>query len=221
MNSIAWAVAAVAALGAAAATAQSTNAPPVIKITQTPADAKTLPWINDEVRAYADTLAKDFAAGANAGYVLAAAPTGNWGSRISLPTAPQASVADIARQALETCEYFYTAPCRIIAINGMATRLPDGGWSEQPAMLRGGGGRFDRAEVPFVPEQDRAALRGYGPSPAPKALAMTTEGYWSYSNAASEGEAIAEAIKNCEGEPKARTCFVYAVNDWVVADLLK
>lgn len=195
------------------AVAQSTNAPPVIE-TYGELDPASLPWITAEQRANIAALKKDFVEGKLAYFVVASSPKGTYVSRASFQSST--GVEEIARQALETCEYVDEAPCRLIAINDRSTRRPTGGWAAQPIMLSDQGGRFDHTRVPFAPDADRANLRAYARATRPKAMMIGNSGYWAYRSGATIVEAITEATKGCEGEPKTISCFLYAVDDHVV-----
>ncbi|MCX7889285.1 MAG: hypothetical protein N2422_06075 [Rhodobacteraceae bacterium] len=209
---------ALAVIAAAPAGADSTNAAPVIEMTTVPVDVARLPWIGDDTRKFvADTQAR-FKSGQVAAYVFAASPNGNWGLRTAEGGTTPPSIADLARQALEQCEYFYVLPCRIMAINGMAMQDGTGGWAAQPYMLAPEPARFDFERVPFVGEHDRQLLRDYAFQSSPKALAVSDGGFWSWKGADTVQDAITLAMNDCKTGNGNQDCYLYAVNDFVVMD---
>lgn len=195
------------------AAAQSTNAPPVIE-TFGALDPAKLPWITPAQQTDAASLIADYGAGRLAHFVIVASPRGAYITRSSFPAST--GVAEIARQALESCEYVEESSCYMLSVDGLSSERPSGGWAAQPAMLLGNGGRFDHTRVPFAPDADRANLRAYGRAAKPKVMMLSNSGYWAYRSGATVAEALAETTTACEGEPKARTCFLYAVDDFVV-----
>lgn len=195
------------------AAGQSTNAPPVIE-TFDALDPATLPWITPEQRANVAALLEDYKAGRIAYFVVASSPRGTYVTRTWF--ALSTGLEEVARQALESCEYVDETPCRLVAVSDRATKRPGGGWAGQPVLLSGEGGLFDHRRVPFVVDADRANLRAYTRAARPKVMMLNNGGYWAYRSGATIAEALAEATKGCEGEPKTTTCFVYAVDDHVV-----
>ena len=78
------------------------------------------------------------------------------------------------RQALEACEFTARHPCILYAIQDRVV-APDGLAKPRPA-LGPGEGRFDPADVPFVPDAARQTLSAYATTPNPKALAVSPRG---------------------------------------------
>jgi|GEM_PF-5707370 len=215
---LALAALSAAALAGTPAGADSSNAEPVIEISTVPLDVAKLPWISDETRSYVADTDSQFKSGQIAAYVFASSPNGNWGMRTMAPGVVTPSIRDLARQALEQCEYFYVMPCRIMAVNGMSTQDETGGWADQPFMLTPDPARFDFERIPFVSEQDRFLLRDYGFQSNPKALAVSDGGYWSWKGADSVQDAITLAMSDCKTGNGGSDCYLYAVNDFVVMD---
>lgn len=200
------------------ATADSTNASPLIEMTTVPVDVAKLPWISDETRTFVSDTEAQLKSGEIIGYVFATSPNGNWGMRTLSPGVTSPSIQDLARQALEQCEYYYVMPCRILAINGMSTQNAMGGWADQAYMLDPEPARFDFERIPFVSEQDRFLLRDYFFQANPKALAISDGGYWSWKGADTVQDAITLAMNDCKTGNGDQDCYLYAVNDFVVMD---
>lgn len=216
---IAASVAAGSGLGPGVATAESTNAMPIIAVSDVPVDVASIPWLTDAARTYVGELDARFQKAEVSAYVVAAAPNGVWGVRSNVAGGyVDPSIADMARQALEQCEFWYLLPCYIVAINGMAARDALGGYADQPQMLDPEPSRFDYARVPFAPEVDRRSLRDYQNAPAPKALAMSDNGWWTYKSGKTAAEAITQALAACKAGNGEQDCMLYALNNIVVLD---
>lgn len=124
--------------------------------------------------------------------------------------------ADLRREALESCEYMARQPCAIYAINEQVVAAESG----LVSVLRLAPGAFDPAQVPFLSETQRAALREMYAAQAPRrALAISPTGAWAAAwgmddDAAARGRAVAR----CEElDGRRGLCFVYAIGDRVVA----
>jgi hypothetical protein len=208
------AVLVIAALASPAA-AQSTNARPVIVLGGAEANPTSVPLLNDEARPALKEAIEALKAGRVAAHVMSAAPDGKaWAGR-SVNKKDFVSIEDVARQSLETCEYFYQAPCFIVAINGRDARDAIGGLPTQPRMLVREAGVFDNERVPFVSAQDRAMLKGYA-SASPRALAVTTLGGWLWRGGDTIFQAISTTASDCEKTYPGHICLLYAVNDRIV-----
>lgn len=208
---------------AAPAFADSTNAPPVLPTSDIALDVATVPWLTDAARQYLTELQAGFVAGQTAAYVMVASPSGNWGVRSAVVggIVPPAQ-SELARQALEQCEFYNKLPCYIVAMNGKSMRDPVAGYAAQPYMLDNDVKRFDYAEVPFVPELDRLSLRGYQTLASPKAMALSDTGYWATSGGATALEAITSALSSCKaGNSGQADCDIYAIEDRVVMNLAR
>lgn len=207
----------------APALADSTNLPPVLPSSEVALDVATLPWLNDTARQYLTELNAGFVSGQTVAYVMVASPSGNWGVRSAVAggIVPPAQT-ELARQALEQCEYYNKLPCYIVAMNGKSMHDPVAGFAPQPYMLDNDVKRFDYAEVPFVPEVDRLSLRGYQTLASPKAMALSDTGYWATSGGATGLEAITSALSTCKaGNSGQADCSLYAVEDRIVMDLAR
>lgn len=202
-----------------AAYAASTNAPPVIQISDTPMDVAKLPFIDESVRTYLKDLSAQYAAGTVTAFVVAAGPTGSWGVRSTVPGgAVSVSLEDMARQTLEQCEFYYLMPCRIIAINNKMTTDANGGWAQQPFTLDPAPSKFDYMTIPFVNEWDRRTLRDYLYAAAPKMLLISPSGFWSYKTGTDMADAYNQAQAACKPGNQNVDCSIYAVNNFVVMD---
>lgn len=208
---------------AAPAFADSTNQPPVLAVSEIALDPATLPWLNETARKYLTDLNAGFVSGQTVAYVLAASPSGSWGVRSAVAGGVvPASQAELARQALEQCEYYNKLPCYIVAMNGKSMRDPVAGFAAQPYMLDDDVKLFDYAEVPFVPEVDRLSLRSYQLLAAPKAMALSDTGYWATSGGATALEAITTALSTCKtGNTGQTDCALYAVDNRIVMDMAR
>ncbi len=126
------------------------------------------------------------------------------------------------RQALEACEFTARHPCILYAIQDRVV-APDGLAKPRPA-LGPGEGRFDPADVPFVPDAARQTLSAYATTPNPKALAVSPRGsYGMAGDAGSVEEAQRLALERCQkaeddstSAANRKPCYVYAVGDAVV-----
>lgn len=197
---------------------ESTNTPPVIEFfPDRDVDVAGLPWIDDDTKAYIETLKADMTAGKIYGFVFAAAPDGNWGSRAFYPSYVETDQGDVVRQALEQCEFLYRLPCRILVIDGHPTERPGtGGWAEQPSMLSFEPSLFDWRTVPFISEKDRTILREYQDTLGPKAMALGLNGSWAWRPGNTIEAAMAEALTACQGTSEGQVCRLYALNNYVI-----
>ena len=170
---------------------------------------------SDGQKAVADALAQ-LKSGELAAHVTAtSADRKTWATSIALK-GNLANVAEVARQALEACEFVAAGPCLIVEANGHDGRDATGGWPTQPRMLDHRGGQFDNWSVPFVSLGDRVTLKGYAGAGTPRALAVTIAGGWNWNNGATIFDAIAAAYASCQKANKGEACILYAVNDRVV-----
>jgi hypothetical protein len=214
VSKVGAAAVAVATLASPAA-AQSTNARPVIVLGAADANPATIPLLNEEARKALKEAMDALKSGRVAAHVLSAAPDGkSWTSRTASKM-DFVSIDDLARQGLEGCEYFYQAPCFIVAINGRDARDAVGGFPTQPRMLAREAGLFDNERVPFVTAQDRVAFKTYA-SGAPRAFMVTTLGGWLWRSGDTILQAISTASSDCEKTYPNHTCLLYAVNDRIV-----
>jgi hypothetical protein len=204
------------AIFAMPAFAQSTNAAPDLTMNQSAVDPSTLTIPDDAKKALSDDL-QQLKSGQLSGLALAVSASGKtWSLSTSDKSTPVYSIVDLARVALERCQYWYGAPCAILSINGHDTQLPGGGWAAQPNMLFKAPGVFDANTVPFIHTDDRAQLASYGSLAGNRALVLTADGAWLYRSADTIQKAIDQAENDCSTSNKGSTCILYAVNDRVV-----
>jgi hypothetical protein len=208
---------ALAAMVSAAA-AQSTNAHPIIIMNSAALDPSALPLVGNDARlAFADAV-KKLNSGDLEAFVFVASPDGKtWSDRtVKQADGEVASVEDLARKALETCEYWNNAPCYILSVNGHDARDATGTWPVQPPMLTSGASPFDPARVPFVSAADRGAIQAYAASTDPRALVITGSGNWFWETGKTVFEAIANTAADCTKVNSPDDCILYAVKDRVV-----
>ena len=196
--------------------AQSTNASPVIVLGSNEVDPAALPFLTDEARQSFASAIADMKSGVSVAHVMSASPnkTG-WSSRQADKTT-FVSLEDLARQSLETCEYYAKGPCLILSINGRDARDANGGWPLQPRMLADEPGVFDAMRLPFTSLANREYLRGYQDVAAPRALVLTTSGGGLWRQGDTIFQAIVAAQADCEKTFAGQLCLLYAVNDRVV-----
>jgi hypothetical protein len=204
-------------LPAASASAQSTNAAPILTYNAAAFDASKLSVLTDAAKQALTAAAAQLQSGDLLAYVFTASPDGKmWSLNSVAKSTPIFSLADSARSSLETCEYTYKSPCTILTINGHDTQKPGGGWDLQPVMLFKRAADFDAARVPFVLASDRNLLRGYASVSGNRALIITTAGGWLYRSGDTIQMAIDTAESDCATSFTNQTCLLYAVNDRVV-----
>jgi hypothetical protein len=147
-------------------------------------------------------------------WVLKAAPKALADS--NLTKIAQSTLADLARTALETCEYSLGKPCAILAVNGFDTVLKGGGWMKQPEMLSSRPSDFDPSVMPFMPAAGRPETAAYLKASGPRAFALTPKGGWLWRGGANLWQAIAKTLVDCAAQFKDTPCILYAVNNRVV-----
>ena len=218
-RSLHFALVAGLSLTATALHADSTNAIPNLTVSTTPFDATKTPWVDDASRATILGLHDQFKAGQYTTIILAIGTSGNWGYRVLTPdsyTPP--NLNDLVRAALEQCEWGNLMPCYLVEVNGMSAKDPVLGYLPQPQMLDPAPKRFDYTTVPFVPEVDRRNLRQYNFTANPKALAVSTGGFWSYDVGTTNQEAITKVMDTCKAGNAGQDCTLYALGNFVVMD---
>ena len=204
-------------LPAVSASAQSTNAAPILTYNAAPFDASKLSVLTDGAKQALAGAAAQLQSGDLLAYVFTSSPDGKmWSLNSIAKSTPIFSLADSARSSLETCEYTYGSPCAILTINGHDTQKPGGGWDLQPVMLFKLPSDFDAARVPFLLVSDRTLLRAYASVSGNRALVITTTGGWLYRSGDTIQKAIDTAESDCATSFKDQTCVLYAVNDRVV-----
>lgn len=206
------------ALPAAPALADDASPPaPIVIMTDTPADPARFEWLSEGARAaLADVVAKH-KAGELFASVFVGAPGGDyWAYRFAASDRALFGVDDLARQALQACEFVRRAPCLIVSINGMEARDAAGGLPAQPSLLAGQPVVFDAARVPFVAMNDRTLLAAYPAEPKAKVLVLTVNAGWLWRTGANIFEAVATGLADCQTTYPGQGCILYAVNDRVV-----
>jgi hypothetical protein len=209
--------AAVISLFPLAATADATNAPVNLTLQGEPFDPAAVTWLSQEVITNLATYHNDFVAGKTTGYAVAASPYGYYGVRQGFP-GPRMQVAELARGALEQCEWFNGAPCVLISVNGIVPRDANGDYLVQPHMLDPEPKAFDYAHVPFVRDSERRQLRDYLYLGGFRALAVSDSGVWAYRGSDTIAGAVADAMAGCKEATGGFDCNLYAVNRMVVMD---
>jgi hypothetical protein len=206
------------ALPAAAASAEDASPPaPVVIMTDAPTDPARFEWLSEGARtALADMVAKH-KSGELFASVFAGAPGGDyWAYRFAADDKALFGVDDLARQALQACEFVRRAPCLIVSINGNDARDAAGGLPAQPSLLAGQPVEFDAERVPFVAMNDRLLLAAYPAEPKAKVLVLTINAGWLWRTGANIFEAAATALADCQTTYPGQGCILYAVNDRVV-----
>ena len=136
---------------------------------------------------------------------LTLAGTVAWAGGVTGSETPE----DVARIAVQLCEWQSDGACMLFARNdGLAANGPSGFPPFQAPMLARRG-RVDPALVPFIREDQRAALAGYVAKPGAKALALGPANE-SFGIGSSKEAALAEC------ERKGGPCVLYAVGDEIV-----
>jgi hypothetical protein len=206
---------ALALLGGAALAAG--GAAPIVVAGDTPTDPAKFEWLSENGRtALADAIAKH-KAGEVVAYVFAGSPGGDfWAYRSAATDRQLFSLEDLARKALQSCEFFSRAPCFVVSVNGNDARDQSGGLPVQPSMLAGQPETYDAAQVPFVPLSDHTLLAGYTAEPRAKVLVVTPTAGWLWRTGANIFEATATAFADCQKTYPNQPCILYAVNSRVV-----
>lgn len=198
------------------ASAQSTNAHPVIVMGSAAVDPATLPVIDDAARKTLKDDTELHKAGKLPAFVMVGSPDGKIWQIHTATKSNFLSLEDLARQTLETCEFVSGAPCLIYSINGQDAREKAGGWPLQPAMLSNEPAKFDPQRIPFVSLIDRVTLRGYVTATSPRVMVLTSEGGWLWRQGKTAFDAIALARTDCAKTYPGQFCLLYAVDDKVV-----
>jgi len=208
---------ALLALAAPACAQQPALPRPVLVTSSTETDPQALAWLTDDGRkSLAAALAQEKAGTIHA-FVFAAVPSADaWAFRSTSKATDFLSVDDLARAALQTCQFFAKIPCYIISINGQDARDQYGGYPMQPNLLAGQRGRFDPARIPFVTSSDQVSAAAYANQTGPRAFVVTPSDYWLWRTGKTEFDAIASAYADCQKGAAGQTCVLYAVDDQVV-----
>jgi len=199
------------------AAAQSTNAAPDLNKSTLPFEPDKIAALPAEAKkAVTDAQAK-MKSGDLLGFVFAASPGYKvWALNGAGKGDTNFNLSDLARIALETCEFGYGQPCAILSINGLDTRDRSGEWPKQPAMLFRRPSEFDVTVLPFVPASMRAKAAPYQSANGPRAFAVTTNGAWLWRSGATPLQAIDKTMADCAAQAKNAACILYAVDSRVV-----
>ena len=190
---------------------------PIIAIGTTDIDPTKYDWLTDQGRkALADSVGQVKSGSLHAS-VFAAGPGGEYWSYRSAPKATDLfDLGDLARQALQSCQFYARFPCFIVAINGKEARDANGGIPIQPSQLIEQPAAFDAATIPFLTVTDQRLLEGYGAEPKAKVMVITPSGGWLWRTGDTVFAAMATADTDCKKNYPNDTCIVYAVNNRVV-----
>jgi len=207
------------ALSAAGVSAFAQMPPPqpVLVMNSTMVDPQTLGWLADDGRkALASAIAQQKSGGLYA-FVFVGAPGGDaWSYRSTNKAADFLSVEELARAALQVCQFFENGPCYIISINGHDARDTFGGYPDQPDFLADQHGIFAATKIPFVTDTDQMTAASYATQTSPRAFVLTPNGYWLWRTGKTVFDAIAAAYTDCQKGAPGQVCVLYAVNDRVV-----
>ncbi len=210
---------ALPALAAAGTPAFAQTPPPrpVLIMSNAMIDPQTLGWLADDGRkALANAIAQQKSGGFQA-FVFAGAPGGDaWSYRSTNKATDFLSVEELARAALQVCQFFENGPCYIVSINGHDARDTFGGYPDQPDFLAGQHGTFAATKIPFITDTDQMSAASYASQTSPRAFVITPSGYWLWRTGKTVFDAIAAAYTDCEKGASGQVCVLYAVNDRVV-----
>jgi hypothetical protein len=201
-----------------AAFAQATNAMPALATSDAPFDPAKAPTLPAEARAAVSSALAKLKSGELIGLVVVASPDGKaWALNVAPKSAHTADPGDIARQALEVCEYQAGRPCAVLSVNGYRARRPEeGGAADLPAMLSNRPSDFDPDALPFLSPSTRLEAAAYLNVSGPRAFAVTTGGLWLWRAGPTVVQAIEKTMADCAVAFKPDTCILYAVNSRVV-----
>jgi hypothetical protein len=197
--------------------AQSTNAAPDLSKATLPFEPDKIAALPAEAKkAVTDAQAK-LKSGDLLGFVFAASADFKvWALNGAPKSDANFNLSDLARIALETCEYGYGQPCSILSIDGLDTRDKAGGWPKQPPMLFRRPSEFDVTVLPFVPAVMRAKAAPYQTTAGHRAFAVTTNGAWLWRPGPTPLQAIDKTMADCAQQAKNAACILYAVDNRVV-----
>jgi hypothetical protein len=164
--------------GAGSALADAAAPPaPIIVIGSSDIDPTKYDWLGDTGRKGLTDFVSTLKSGSLYAGVFAASPIGDfWSYRSAAKRTDLYNIADLARQALQSCEYFSHSPCFIISVNGKEARGETGGIPAQPAELVEPPIKYDAGLIPFLSVSSQRILQGYAAAASPKAMVITTNG---------------------------------------------
>jgi outer membrane biosynthesis protein TonB len=134
--------------------------------------------------------------------------------------AGRASMLDAQEGALEGCEFLSRAPCRLVSSeDGVGGEVAgDGEFRVMPRLATSGAPAA--ATTPFVGEPGRTSpwLAAFLTQSGPKALALHPSGQADWASGATQREAEAKALADCERArpPDEIACVLYAAGDEIV-----
>jgi hypothetical protein len=199
--------------------AQEPEPKPIIVIQQKPADPTEFSWLGDAgVKLLTDDIAQH-KAGSLYAFVFAGAPSQAWSGATDTKES-FVSLEELARRAVGQCEYYNRgAACFILSINGNDAHDANGVLPVQPLLLSGIPKTFDATRVPFMQNSGRQQLTAYARAARPRALIVSTHGWWQWNTGNTVLDAIAQDQESCKKHLATDTgdvCVLYAVNDQVV-----
>ena len=196
--------------------AQDAGARPVIVMSGTPTDPQKLAWIGDDARkALGDEIAAH-KAGTLAAFVFVAAAGGVWDGRTAAKPGDFASIEDLARIALQTCEFWHHVPCTIVSINGNDAVDATGTYPVQPRLLDDHPRSFEVSRIPFISADYQSQAAGYATMAGQRAFVVSPSDTFTWQSGKTAFDAIAAAYAACQKQDPSQLCLLYAVNSRVV-----
>lgn len=195
--------------------AHGADAKPVIVISNRATDPQKLTWLPDDARkALGDEIAS-LKAGTVADFVFIAAGK-NWDFRAVTKAGDFASIEELARIGLQSCEYWHHATCVIVSINGYDAVDATGTYPVQPPLLDDRPGSFDALRIPFIGADYQALASAYEKATGPRAFVVSASETFDWETGKTVFDAIAAAYAGCQKADAANQCLLYAVNSRVV-----
>ena len=214
---VGWVPVAIVAAALTAAPASADERAPILMMTDTPTDPAKFAWLNDGARAALGDAIAQYKAGSLFAFVFAGGPGGDfWAYRSAASDTVPFSIDDLARQALQSCEFVRRAPCLIVSVNGNDARDSGGGLPVQPSLLADQPEEFDPGRVPFVGMTDQGLLAAYPAEPKAKVFVITVNAGWLWRTGNNIFEAAAKGLTDCQTTYPGQLCILYAVNSRVV-----
>jgi hypothetical protein len=190
---------------------------PIIIVGAADIDPAKYDWVSEDGRKALQAAIDAMKAGTMHAFVFAGAPGGNfWSYRWAGKPSDPYSIPDLARQALQACEYYANAACYIVSISGKEARDANGTMPVQPRMLVRPPAVFDPYSVPFLNRADQARLQSYLAQPRAKVLVITPGQGWAFAFGENIFQATATGLSECQKTYPNQPCLLYAVNDRVV-----
>jgi hypothetical protein len=203
--------------GAARTVAFAHDPAPVLVAGKGQTDPQKIGWLTDQGRKALTAAIDNYKKGATLGFVFAAGPGGEyWANREAAKSVGFVSIDELARVALQTCEYFRHAACFIVSVDGLDQSGSFGTLVVQPRLLSLRRGRFDPARIPFITSSDQVLAAGYATASGPRAFVVTPNGLWLWRNGKTVFDAIAAGDADCKKQFAGQVCVLYAVDSQVV-----